>query len=83
MAFESLARNRSVLMGERRTALSFAHVVQFLVENKYADTSKVILVLDNLNTHGVHSCMRRLSLRRQNGLRIISSGISRPVTVRG
>jgi hypothetical protein len=55
MAFEPLAGKRSVFVRERRTALDFAEVVRFLVEEKYADAKKVVLVLDNLNTHGPHS----------------------------
>ena len=55
MAFEPLAGKRSVLVRERRTALDFAEVVRFLVLEKYAEAEKVIVVLDNLNTHGPHS----------------------------
>ena len=63
MAFEPLGGSRSVLVfvpnttfvRERRTALDFANVVRFVVEEKYADAVKVVIVLDNLNTHGVHS----------------------------
>jgi hypothetical protein len=55
MAFEPLAGKRSVFVRERRTALDFAQVVRFLVSQKYASAQKVVLVLDNLNTHGPHS----------------------------
>jgi len=55
MASEPLAGNRSVFVRERRTALDFAQVVRFLVEEKYAGAVKVVIVLDNLNTHGAHS----------------------------
>lgn len=55
MALEPLAGSRYVFVRERRTAIDFAHIVRFLVEEKYADAIKVVIVLDNLNTHGTHS----------------------------
>ena len=55
MAFEPLAGSRSVFVRERRTALDFAEVVRFIVEEKYVTAVKVVIVLDNLNTHGTHS----------------------------
>lgn len=38
-------------MTERRTAKDFAEVVRWLVEDVPADAEKVVLVLDNRNTH--------------------------------
>lgn len=55
MALEPLAGSRSVFVRERRTAVDFAQIVRFLVEEKYVDAIKVVIVLDNLNTHGAHS----------------------------
>lgn len=55
MAFEPLAGKRSVYVRERRTAKDFAPVVRDLVMVHYAGASKVVLVLDTLNTHGAHS----------------------------
>ena len=55
MAFEPLAGKRSVWVRKRRTCVDFAQVVRDLVEAKYAQAAKVVLVLDNLNTHGAHS----------------------------
>ena len=55
MAFEPLVGSRSVFVRERRTCLDFAQVVRLLVEEKYAQAVKVVIVLDNLNTHGSHS----------------------------
>lgn len=55
MAFEPLLGKRSVFVRERRTALDFAQVVRFLVLEKYASARKLVIVLDNLNTHGSHS----------------------------
>jgi len=55
MAFEPLAGQRSVFVRARRTCIDFALVVRDLVEEKYVEATKVVLVLDNLNTHGAHS----------------------------
>lgn len=55
MTFEPLAGVRQVKVTERRTALDFAQVVKQLVEETYQNAERVVLVLDNLNTHGAHS----------------------------
>ena len=46
---------RAVQVTERRTAVDFAEVVRWLVEDVHPDAEKVVLVLDNLNTHKVAS----------------------------
>ena len=40
---------------ERRTAKDFAEVVRWLVEEVHPDAEKIVLVMDNLNTHKVAS----------------------------
>lgn len=52
MVFEPLAGRRTVSITERRTAVDFANVVRRLVDVDYAQAEKVVLVMDNLNTHG-------------------------------
>lgn len=52
MVFEPLAGQRRVEVTARRTAVDFANVVRRLVDVDYAQTDRVILVMDNLNTHG-------------------------------
>jgi DDE superfamily endonuclease len=42
---------RQVLATERRTAMDFAEVLRYLVEDLYPEAAKVVLVTDNLNTH--------------------------------
>jgi hypothetical protein len=51
MVSEPLLGWRSVHVTERRTAKDFAEVVRWLVEDIHPDAEKVVLVLDNLNTH--------------------------------
>jgi len=55
MAFEPLAAKRFVHVNERRTALDYAHFVRWLCDELYPDVDKIVLVQDNLNTHGPHS----------------------------
>jgi hypothetical protein len=51
MIFEPLAGWRHVEVTERRTAVDFAGVLRWLVEDVYAEADRVVLVTDNLNTH--------------------------------
>ena len=51
MAFEPLLGWRAVQVTERRTAKDFAAVMRWLVEDVHEDAEKVVLVVDNLNTH--------------------------------
>jgi DDE superfamily endonuclease len=46
---------RAVHVTERRTALDFAEVVRWLVEEVHEEAEKVVLVMDNLNTHRIAS----------------------------
>jgi transposase len=48
---EPLTGWRSVLVTERRTRLDWARCIRDLVEVHYPDAEKIVLVLDNLNTH--------------------------------
>jgi hypothetical protein len=59
MLFEPLAGKRHVLVRDRRTAKDFAEVVQRLCDEMYPEAERIVLVLDNLNTHGPHSLYER------------------------
>jgi hypothetical protein len=50
MMFEPLAGKRRVKVTDRRTARDFGEVVRDLVES-YPRAEKIVLVMDNLNTH--------------------------------
>jgi len=50
-AFEPLGNWRALTVTPRRTAVDFAHFVRDLLDGRYRDASKVVLVMDNLNTH--------------------------------
>ena len=47
----SLAGRRHVAARAQRTRIDFAHEVDRLLSVDYPDASKVVLVMDNLNTH--------------------------------
>jgi DDE superfamily endonuclease len=55
MVFDPLAGRRLVQVTARRTAIDFAHVLQKLVDEQYPQAEKLVLVLDNLNTHQLAS----------------------------
>ena len=55
MMFEPLAHRREVKVTERRTAQDFAHCLWYLAMILYPFAEKIILVLDNLNTHTLAS----------------------------
>ena len=52
LAFEPLLGWRAVQVTERRTAKDLAEFLRWLVEDLHAEARRVVLVTDNLNTHG-------------------------------
>ncbi len=55
MLFAPLDGWRRVEVRERRTMVDWAHVVKRLVDEDYADRERIVLVMDNLNTHKLSS----------------------------
>ena len=55
MLFAPLEGWRRVEVRERRTKEDWAHVVKRLVDEDYADRERIVLVMDNLNTHKASS----------------------------
>lgn len=51
MLSEPLAGFRHVKVTDRRTAVDFAEVIRDLVEVHYPQAERIVLVMDNLNTH--------------------------------
>jgi len=49
--FQPLVGWRHVRVTERRTKIDFAHCMQYLIDDQFPEADKVVLVLDNLNTH--------------------------------
>jgi hypothetical protein len=61
MLSEPLAGWRHVMVTDRRTMKDFAEVVRWLAEDVYPDAEKVVLVMDNLNTHKLASLYEAFS----------------------
>jgi hypothetical protein len=55
MAVEPLGGTRYVTITERCTRIDWANFIREIVDEKYANAAKVVLVMDNLNTHGIAS----------------------------
>jgi len=49
--YEPLRAKRHVVPTERRTMVDWAHVIKDLVDVHYPDAERIVLVMDNLNTH--------------------------------
>jgi transposase len=52
LSVEPLRGQRQVRVRDRRTAHDFAEVVRAIVDEDYPDAESIVLVVDNLNTHG-------------------------------
>ena len=55
MAVEPLAGKRTVQVTDRRTRVDWAQFIRVLLLTRYPEAAKVILVMDNLNTHSIAS----------------------------
>lgn len=55
VACEPLAGKRVMQVRERRTKRDWAIFMREVIEEQYADADKVVLVMDNLNTHSTAS----------------------------
>jgi hypothetical protein len=55
MAVEPLAGKRTVQVTDRRTKVDWAQFIKFLLLTMYPEAAVVVLVMDNLNTHGIGS----------------------------
>ena len=51
MVYEPLAGKRITKVTERRTKVDWAYFIKELVDDHYKDAKKIVLVMDNLNTH--------------------------------
>ena len=56
---EPLGGKRHVNVRVRRTAIDWAEEIRYLVDVQYPDADKVVLVMDNLNTHKTSSLYKR------------------------
>jgi hypothetical protein len=52
---EPLAGKRHVRVRQRRTRIDFAHVIRELCDGLYPEVERIVLVMDQLNTHNIAS----------------------------
>ena len=55
MLFEPLAKRRQVMVTKQRTMKDCAYCLRDVAEVRYPDAEKIVLVMDNLNTHSLSS----------------------------
>jgi hypothetical protein len=65
---EALAGWRDVSVRPQRTAVDWAQEVATLLEGRYAQAEKVILICDQLNTHGIASLYKAFPAERARRL---------------
>lgn len=51
VAFEPLVGKRRLKITDKRKKIDWAHFIKELVDEDYPDAEKIVLVMDNLNTH--------------------------------
>ena len=61
LAFEPLRGWRKVRVTDRRTRQDFAEQLRVLADEDYPEAESIVLVLDNLNTHGPASLYERFA----------------------
>lgn len=61
MFFAPLLAWRHVSVTERRTQNDFALQMKYLVDDAFPDAEKVVVVMDNLNTHVAHALYKRFA----------------------
>ena len=55
MMFEPLGGRRFVKLRDKRTRQDWAHCIKALIEKHYPQADRIVLVMDNLNTHTIGS----------------------------
>jgi len=83
MMFEPLAARREVRVTEWRTRADWARCIQRLVDKHYPQARKIVLVMDNLNTHTPASLYEIFDPIEANDWPISWRSVIRPNTVRG
>jgi hypothetical protein len=68
MIAEPLLGWRHAAVTERRTAKDFAEVLRWLAEDLHPDADKIVLVMDNLNTHKLASLYEAFAPERARRL---------------
>ncbi len=61
LAFEPLRGRRKVRVTDRRTKQDFAEQLRLLADEDYPEAERIVLVVDNLNTHGPGALYERFT----------------------
>jgi len=61
---EPLGSIRHVSVCEHRTTADWAEETKYLVDTSYPDKQRIILVMDNLNTHAIASLYKTFSAQK-------------------
>lgn len=77
MISEPLAGRRETVVTQTRAALDFAEILKHTSDILYSKAEKIVLVIDNLNTHSRHPCIRCSRRKKHAGWQNVSNGISR------
>jgi DDE superfamily endonuclease len=65
---EPLGGKRQIKITERRTRIDWACFIQKMLEERYPKAEKVVLVMDNLNTHSIASLYEAFPPEKARGL---------------
>jgi transposase len=65
---EPLAGKRLVQVTDQRCLQDFAHFLKSVSDERYRDAKKIVLVVDNLNTHGPHALYETLPAKEAHRL---------------
>src|SRR5262249_35802588 len=68
MISEPLLGWRAVKVTERRTAVDLAEVLRWLAEEGHPEAERIVLVMDNLNTHRLASLYEALPPEQARGI---------------
>ena len=65
---EPLGGKRQIKITERRTRIDWAFFIQEMLEERYPKAERVVLVMDNLNTHSIASLYEAFPPEKARGL---------------
>lgn len=68
VSVEPLIGRRRLRVTDRHTKLEFAEEIRTILEEDYPEAEKVVLVTDNLNTHGIHALYEAFEPEHANRL---------------
>jgi DDE superfamily endonuclease len=84
MFLEPLTGRRWVDITEHPKKVEWAHQIEELVDERYPEAERIVLVMDNLNTHSrPPHCMRPSIRRKPDASRRNCRSTTRPSTARG